>query len=153
MKIILIKDCKDGKANTIIEVAAGYGTNFLVKKGLGVPYNDATKKALEKRLDNLAADEHENRSNALALKEKLEQLELKFHLTAATDANKNLNVHGSVSTKEVDKKLKELGYNLPKHSLQKIHLVSEGLHHVDAILYKDIKAQLSIVITIQEIKK
>ncbi|WP_435129990.1 50S ribosomal protein L9 [Mycoplasma sp. 6243] len=148
MKIILLKDCKDGKANTIIDVAPGYGTNFLIRKGLGVALNVQTKVQLEKRLNDLVANEHENRTNALRQKEKLEDITLKFQLTANIDANSNLNVHGSVSTKDVDKELKELGFKLPKHSLQKIHLVSEGNHEIDATLYKDIVAKIKIQIII-----
>nr|WP_318029074.1 bL9 family ribosomal protein [Mycoplasmopsis bovis] len=55
MKVILIKDCKDGKANTIIEVSDGYGSNFLINKGFAVPYNEKTKKQLEKKLSDLTA--------------------------------------------------------------------------------------------------
>ncbi|WP_036451842.1 50S ribosomal protein L9 [Mycoplasma buteonis] len=148
MKVILIKDCKDGKANTVIEVSNGYGSNYLVKNGFGVPYNPQTAKMLEKKLDKLAADEREKRSEMLELKEKLEQLRLKFELTANVDANKNLNVHGSISTKDVDKKLKDLGYSVSKHALSKIHLISEGLHEVEAVLYKDIVAKIHIELKI-----
>ncbi|VEU70397.1 50S ribosomal protein L9 [Mycoplasmopsis glycophila] len=148
MKVILLKDCKDGKANTIIEVSNGYGTNFLVKKGFGVPYNPQTAKMLERKLDQLTADEHEKRTNFLKLKEELEQVKLKFELNANIDANHNLNVHGSISTKEVDKKLKELGFKIDKHALSKIHLVSEGNHEVIATLYKDIKAIIRIEIKV-----
>ncbi|EIE41757.1 50S ribosomal protein L9 [Mycoplasmopsis canis UFG4] len=153
MKVILIKDSKDGKANTIIEVSAGYGTNFLIKKSLAVAYNPQTKAQLDKRLDELSANEHENRSNALKIKEKLEEITLNFTLTSNVDKNGNLNVHGSVSTKDVDKKLKDLGYNLSKHSLQKIHLVSHGSHEVSVFLYKDIEAKLKIFLTITNDKK
>ncbi|QNM93555.1 50S ribosomal protein L9 [Mycoplasma sp. Pen4] len=153
MKVILIKDCKDGKANTIIEVSSGYGTNYLVKHGFAVPYNDKTVHELNKRLNDLVANEHEARSNALELKEQLEQLTIKYNLEANVDANRNLNVHGSVSTKDLDKKLVALGYKLPKHSLSKVHLVSEGTHYVEAVLYKDIKAKIKIEIKITHVKK
>ena len=68
MKVILIKDCKNGKANTIIEVSNGYGSNFLVNKGFAVPYNDVTKKQLDERLSNLTLETMEIRNNALNLK-------------------------------------------------------------------------------------
>lgn len=153
MKVILIKDCKDGKANTVIEVSNGYGSNYLVKNGFGVPYNEQTARQLQRRLDDLSADEHEKRTGALRLKEKLEELRLQFTLEANIDGNSNLNVHGSVSTKDVDKKLTSLGYKLPKHSIQKVHLVSEGLHDVEIVLYKDIKATLRVEIKIKNVKK
>ncbi|QCZ36778.1 50S ribosomal protein L9 [Mycoplasma nasistruthionis] len=153
MKFILLKDCKDGKANTIIDVAPGYGTNFLVAKGFAVPLNEKTQRDLDRRLNNLVADEHSKRSAALELKEKLEQLNLKFSLEANTDANSNLNVHGSVSTKDLDKKLKDLGFKLDKHALSKVHLVQEGPHDVEAVLYKDIKANIRVEIALKHVRK
>ncbi|WLP85312.1 50S ribosomal protein L9 [Mycoplasma seminis] len=153
MKVILIKDCKDGKANTIIEVSNGYGSNYLIKNGFAVPHNKQTLHELNGRLNNLIANEHEARSKALELKDKLEKLVLKYTLEANTDANGNLNVHGSVSTKDVDKKLQELGYKLDKHALSKVHLVSEGPHDVVATLYKDITANIRVEITIKHVKK
>ncbi len=92
MKVILIKDCKDGKANTIIEVSDGYGSNFLINKGFAVPYNEKTKKQLEKKLSDLTASEMEARQSALELKEKLEKEVLKYELEANIDGNNNLNV-------------------------------------------------------------
>ncbi|VEU76181.1 50S ribosomal protein L9 [Mycoplasmopsis columboralis] len=152
MKVILIKDCKDGKANTIVEVSNGYGTNFLIKGGYALPYNEKTAKSLERKLQQLSADEHQKRSEYIALKEQLEQVLLKFELKAAVDKNHNLNVHKSVSTKEVHDELKKLGYNLPKHALEKIHFVSEGSHEVMANLYKDINATIRLEITINVTK-
>ncbi|VDR42593.1 rplI [Mycoplasmopsis caviae] len=49
MKVILIKDCEKGKANTIIEVSAGYGNNFLIAKGLAVAYNEKKQKRIRKK--------------------------------------------------------------------------------------------------------
>ncbi|UUD36394.1 50S ribosomal protein L9 [Mycoplasmopsis citelli] len=148
MKVILLKDCKEGKANTIVEVSNGYGSNFLVKNGFALPYNEKTAKTLERKLQQLSADEHQKRSEFLKLKEALENLTLKFVLKATVDKNHNLNVHKSVSTKEVHEELKKLGYTLPKHALEKIHFVSEGSHEVTANLYKDINALIRLEITI-----
>ncbi|UUM19710.1 MULTISPECIES: 50S ribosomal protein L9 [unclassified Mycoplasma] len=152
MKVILIKDCKEGKANTIVEVSNGYGSNFLVKNGFALPYNEKTAKSLERKLQQLSADEHAKRSNFLKIKEELETLTLKFVLKAAVDKNFNLHVHKSVSTKEVHDELKKLGYNLPKHALEKIHFVSEGTHEVNVNLYKDIHAIVRLEISINVAK-
>ncbi|QZE12362.1 50S ribosomal protein L9 [Mycoplasma sp. Ms02] len=153
MKVILIKDCKDGKANTVVEVSPGYAKNFLISKGFALPYNESTKKTLDRVLDKLTADEHEKRAEALHLKEELEKVVLKYVLEANTDANHNLNVHGSVATKQVDKDLTKLGFKLDKHSIQKVHLVSEGLHEIAVKVYKDITAKVHVRIEIKEIKK
>ncbi|WP_027332672.1 50S ribosomal protein L9 [Mycoplasmopsis gallinarum] len=149
MKIILIKDCKDGKANTIIEVANGYGTNFLVAKGFGVPYNDKTKRELDKRLSNLVADEMEVRNEAHALQRKIEQITLKFVLDGHIDNNQNLIVNGSISTKDILKELNKLDVHLDKYALGKIHLISAGTHNVVVNLYKDITSILKVVIDVR----
>ncbi|ENY68972.1 50S ribosomal protein L9 [Mycoplasmopsis bovigenitalium 51080] len=148
MKIILLKDCKDGKANTIIEVSAGYGANFLVAKGYGVPYNEKTKYQLEKRLSEMTSNEMELRAQALELKEKIEKEKLTYILDALIDARGNLIVHKSISTKDINKDLVKKGYKLDKYSVQKVHIVSNGIHEVKIIIYKDIIAQLKVEVKV-----
>lgn len=148
MKVILIKDCDKGKANTIIEVSAGYGNNFLIAKGFAVAYNDKTKKELEQRLSELTKNEMEKRSEALELKDQIEKLTLKYTLDAHIDNNGNLIAHGAVSTKDIVKDLIQNGYKLDKYAVQKVHLVSNGLHDIDVILYKDIIAKLKVEVII-----
>lgn len=148
MKIILLKDCKDGKANTIIEVSPGYGTNFLVAKGYGVPYNEKTKYQLDKKLSNITAQEMEKRSEALKLKEVLESDKLTYTLDAFIDAHGNLIVHKSISTKDILTDLTKKGYKLNKYAVQKVHLVSNGLHEIDIILYNDIVAKFKVEVKV-----
>ncbi|WP_406616044.1 50S ribosomal protein L9 [Mycoplasmopsis hyopharyngis] len=152
MKVIIIKNCKDGKENTIIEVSDGYGKNFLINKGFAVPYNESTKKQLDKKLDKLVQDEMEVRKQALELKEQIEKENLKFYLDATIDANHNQIVHGCVSTKEVLKKLHALNYKLDKYSVQNVRLVQQGIHFVDVIVYKDIVAKLRLEIYVDNKK-
>lgn len=151
MKVILIKDCKDGKANTVIEVSNGYGSNFLIRKGFALPYNESTKKTLNRKLDEIQANEHQKRKEALAIKEKLEEVNLTYTLEANVDANANLNVHGSVSTKNVEKDLAKLNFKLDKHAIEKVHLVSEGPHDIKVKVYEDIVATIRINIVIKRL--
>ncbi|QJR43728.1 50S ribosomal protein L9 [Mycoplasma miroungigenitalium] len=148
MKIILLKDCKDGKANTIIEVSDGYGANFLVAKGFGVPYNEKTKYQLDKRLKDMTNDEMEIRAKALELKQQLENDKLTYRLDALIDAHGNLIVHKSISTKDINRDLVKKGYKLDKYSVQKVHIVSNGLHEIDIILYKDIVAKFKVEVQV-----
>ncbi|QBF34767.1 50S ribosomal protein L9 [Mycoplasmopsis phocirhinis] len=148
MKVILIKDSKHGKANTIIEVSDGFGANFLVAKGFAVPYNEKTKYQLEKRLSTLTASEMELRSQALELKKQLEADKLIYQLDALIDAHGNLIVHKSISTKDINKDLTKKGYKLNKYAVQKVHIVSNGLHEIDINLYKDIVAKFKVEVKI-----
>ncbi|WP_027334624.1 50S ribosomal protein L9 [Mycoplasmopsis felifaucium] len=148
MKVILIKDCKDGKANTVVEVSDGYGLNYLVRNGFGVVYNEKNKKELDKKISILIDNEMNVRREALTEKEKLERETLKYELNANIDANGNLNVHGAISTKDLMKELNHKGYKLDKYAIQKIHLLTEGIHIVDVIVYKDIIAKLKVEVRI-----
>ncbi|WP_416738124.1 50S ribosomal protein L9 [Mycoplasmopsis meleagridis] len=149
MKVILLKDIKEGKANTIIEVSNGYATNFLIAKGLALPYNQKTQKQLDKKLNDLIADKMEQRERALKIKEKLEEDSLNYVLDAKVDANGNLNVHNAVSTKEIIKDLAKKGYKLNKHAVQKVHLVSNGTHEIIINIFEDIKAVLKVNISLK----
>ncbi|TQC53958.1 50S ribosomal protein L9 [Mycoplasmopsis mucosicanis] len=148
MKIILIKDSQHGKANTIIEVSPGYGTNYLIAKGYGVAYNETTQRQLQKRLSDLTANEMEMRAEALKLKEKIENDKLTYVLNALIDAHGNLIVHKSISTKDIIKDLVKKGYKLDKYAVQKVHIVSNGLHEIEINIYKDIVAKLKVEVSV-----
>ena len=75
MKIILLQDVKKhGKKGEIIDVADGFGKNYLIKNKLGVLADTAglkklnTEKKKEKEIDD------QNRKEAQNTKEKLEKL-------------------------------------------------------------------------------
>ena len=55
MKVILLQDVKkQGKKDDIINVSDGYAQNFLINKGLAVPYNEGNKKQLDHKLKDRA---------------------------------------------------------------------------------------------------
>ncbi|UUM19054.1 50S ribosomal protein L9 [Mycoplasma sp. 1018B] len=151
MKVILLKDIKEGKANTIIEVSNGYATNYLIAKGLALPYNEFTKKQLDKKLNDLIAEKMEQRAEALKLKQLLENDQLEYILDAKIDSRGNLNVHHAISTKEIFKDLQKKGYKLNKYAVQKVHLVSNGLHIIEIHIFEDIKANLKVNITLKQL--
>lgn len=98
MKVILLSDVKKlGKKGDIVEVADGYGRNFLLRQKLAV---EATKKSME-ILDeqNLqhTLEEKQLEEHAIALKEKLEKITLHFQVKTGKDGR----VFGSVSTKQI----------------------------------------------------
>ena len=79
MQIILTEDVKGkGKKGTVIKVKDGYGMNYLVKNGLGVPANEENMHKL--KLDNNKKEPEENIKieEAKKNKEKIEKLTLSF---------------------------------------------------------------------------
>lgn len=139
MKVILIKDCSDGKENEIIDVSAGYATNFLVKKGLAVPLNPKTKKALAKRLKEIKEINQHNFESAMKVKNILENLKLEFSLDVT-----NNKIHGSITRKQIVKSLREKGINLDTKSIDNDKIESIGISKIKIHLLKDVVAELKV---------
>ncbi|MGL5617853.1 MAG: 50S ribosomal protein L9 [Metamycoplasmataceae bacterium] len=145
MKVIIIKNCKDGKVNDVIEVSPGYGTNFLIKNGFAEPVNKLSNSKLEKRLEEKNQLHEERIKEANILKERLEKITLEFSLKVT-----NLIVHGSITTKQVNLKLKELGFHLEKYAFSHIHITSIGATIIPIKLYEKIEAKLTILVNKSE---
>ncbi|MCR8612985.1 MAG: 50S ribosomal protein L9 [Mycoplasma sp.] len=146
MKVILIKDSKHGKKNSVIEVADGFAKNFLIKNGFAQPYNSGTKKSLEKRNEILKEKHEENIKNANLLKQEIEKITLKYKLKVD-----NMAVHGSITHKPILKDLKSMGINVDRYSLPNhIHVNTLGISKIEVSLYDNVKATLKIEVSKDE---
>lgn len=142
MKVIFTKDLKgQGRKGDIKEVSDGYAKNFLISKGYAVIANEENKKNLEKTLAENKKEDELNKKKAHELKSKLEKEELVFKVKA----DDNGKVFGSVNAKQIEDKLKELGYSIDKNQIDnKKGIAKLGNTKVDVVLYKDIKASLNV---------
>lgn len=142
MKVIFTKDLKgQGRKGDIKEVSDGYAKNFLISKGYAVIANEENKKILEKTLAENKKEDELNKKKAHELKLNLEKEELVFKVKA----DDNGKVFGSVNAKQIEDKLKELGYLIDKNQIDnKKGIAKLGNTKVDVVLYKDIKASLNV---------
>lgn len=142
MKVIYTKDLKgQGRKGDIKEVSDGYAKNFLISKGYAVIANEENKKILEKTLAENKKEDELNKKKGHELKSKLEKEELVFKVKA----DDNGKVFGSVNAKQIEDKLKELGYSIDKNQIDnKKGIAKLGNTKVDVVLYKDIKASLNV---------
>ncbi|WP_027334463.1 50S ribosomal protein L9 [Mycoplasma elephantis] len=145
MKVILIKDCKDGKVNDILDVTNGYATNYLIKNKFAVAYNSTTNKILNHKLENIKIEDTKNREKAIELKQNIEnKAKFVYKLDTNIDANNNLNVHGSVSAKHIITDLQNLGFDVKKSQISMNNIKTLGMHEINISLYKDIYAKIVI---------
>ncbi|WP_412031650.1 50S ribosomal protein L9 [Metamycoplasma buccale] len=141
MKVILIKNYEKHKINEIIEVADGFGKNFLIKNGYAQPVNKQTLLNLERVKDKIAENLADEIAKANIVKENIEKLLLQFELKA----NGNI-VHGSITHKAIAKELLKYNIKLPKNALSNEVYNTFGIHDVKIKLHPQVMAVLKIKI-------
>ncbi|MGX7349825.1 50S ribosomal protein L9 [Dolosicoccus paucivorans] len=145
MKVILLQDVrKQGKKGDVIEVAAGYGQNYLIKNGLA-------KEATPAALNQLKAKEKANKEREL---EELEQAkEIKKELDKESTvveikakAGEDGRLFGTVTPKQVAEALqKQFKIKVDRRKMHmKQNLASLGYHNVDISLHSDVPAKIRV---------
>ncbi|MHA0314827.1 50S ribosomal protein L9 [Mesomycoplasma ovipneumoniae] len=139
MKVILLKDTKDGRANSVVEVSAGYASNYLFKNNLAEPFNPRTEKLLKERLKKIEAEKENKKNQAIQLKSQIENTVLWFKLKGTLDS-----VHGAISAKKIKKELETKDIFIDKHLIQTPGISNFGTSYVTVKLSPEISATLKI---------
>ena len=144
MKVILLQDVKkQGKKDDIINVSDGYAHNFLIKNGLAVPYTETSKNVLDKQIQKRNDDEEKLVESLNKIKKKLENKNLEFKVKTG----KEDQVFGTISTKQISDKLKELGFDIDKKKISsKTNIDKLGTHIVDIELHKKVKFTINVIL-------
>lgn len=104
MKVILLSDVKKvGKKGEVVEVADGYGRNFLIAKGFAVLETKKSKEVLNEQNQQADLKEKELHKQAQDLAKKLEKITLEFLVKCGEGGR----VFGHISSKQVVAQLKE----------------------------------------------
>ena len=142
MEVIFVKDLKgQSKKGDIKLVKDGYATNFLIKNGIAVAKTSTNLHNLEIAKKQEMAKDLENRKKAEDIKKTLEGLTLEFKVKTG----EHDRVFGSISVKQIKQKLED--YNIDKNMIDmKTPLSSLGYHNVSINLYKDIKANVKVLL-------
>ena len=143
MKVILLKDVKSlGKKGEIVEVSEGYGRNFIIPTKAGVLADAKNLNTLKLQVQNAEKIAEEKREEAEALKKKLEEVKLIFHMKAGKDGR----AFGSISTKEVQEELKkqyDISVDKKKMELD-VPMKNFGGYDIKVKLHKDVEATLHV---------
>lgn len=139
MKVIIIKNCKDGKLNQVIDVSDGYATNFLIKKGFALPVNSKTQNMLDNRLEAKAASDKAALDAALNLKARIESLTAHYKLKVTNNV-----IHGSITRKQIQEFLREHKISIDNPLVENVKIASLGISKVKIELHKDVTAILKV---------
>ena len=149
MKVILNEDVKYlGEEGDVKNVANGYARNFLLPRGLVVPYNDATVAIFEARKADIEARKEVKRQNARSLKEKLESASFEIVMPAGN----NGKLYGAVTTTVIADLLEKQGFEIEKKRIDipGLAIKSVGNYHATIKLYESQTAEIKFFVKAQE---
>lgn len=143
MKVILLSDVKKvGKKGSVVEVSDGYGANFLIPNKLAVKVTKTSMDIKNKQDDDKAKQDEQNRLDAVALKEKMENLTVELKAKVGKDGK----MFGAVSTKQiVEEYKKQFNIELDKRKIVDSKSISSlGYTKIKIELYKNVIATITI---------
>ena len=150
MKVILNQDVANlGEEGDVKSVADGYGRNYLIPKGMAVPYTKKYINIFEQKKDIIAKKKEEKKQQALGLKEKIESLE---GISIIMPAGESGKLFGSVNNSVVADALGKEGVTIEKKKIEvpdgTIKMV--GSYNIKVKLYGNQTAMFKVVVSASE---
>lgn len=145
MKVILKQDVKSlGKKGDLVNASDGYARNFLFPKGLAVEANSSAMNDFNNKEASKRFHKAEEIKAATADAEKLEGKTFKLTAKAGT----NGKIFGSVTSKDVSKKIKdELGIDIDKRKIVMPDVKAFGTVQAEIKVYQGISAKVFIQVS------
>ena len=141
MKVLLTADVKGtGKKGDVVEVADGYGRNFLIKKGLATAANAAAVHQANQQKEAAAFHRAEE---VKALKELASQLEGK-KVVVKIKTGENGKTFGSVSSTHVASALADIGFDVDKKKIKMDSFKTLGIYSAEVRLMEGVSAKITV---------
>ncbi len=145
MKVILQADVKTlGNKGQVIEVAEGYGRNYLLPRGLAIEASGGNMKILA---EQKAAGDRKKTKEEAAAKELASRLE-HVNLIIKTKMGKSGRLFGSVTSKEISDVLQQShGIVLDKRKIElKEPIKSLGEYKLNVKIHPEVQASLKVTV-------
>lgn len=148
MKVILLEELKGkGGEGDIVEVAAGFANNYLLRNGIAIKATPGNIKQLEARKHNIAKREETRLANAAALKEQLEAAAIKIDAQVGDEGQ----LFGSVTNTMIADALAKAGIEVDRRRIElPAQIKTAGEHKAVVSIYRDIKATLNLLVGVEE---
>ena len=147
MKVILLADVRKlGRKGDTIEVSDGYGSNYLIPRGLAVASTTASQKGLAKANAEEAVRQKRLKKEAEELAARLENLNVEFKAKVGSDGR----MFGTISTKEIVEGMeKQWGIKLDKRKfIDKYPANALGYTRLKIELYKGDEGEVDGVVNV-----
>ncbi len=146
MKLILTREITGlGAAGDVVEVADGYGRNFLVPRGAAITWTKGAEKQITQIKRARDAREIRGLDHAKEIKSQLEGLTVTLHARAG-DGGK---LFGSVTQSDVVNAVKAAGGPVVDKKRVSLpgHIKTTGSHTVTVELHSDVVATVPLTVT------
>ena len=150
LKIILARDYeKLGNAGDIVNVKDGFAKNFLIPNNIALFATRGNINQMEIVKKSLVKKEVKNIEDAKQVVNLLTDLKLTFTVNSSPEGK----LYGSITNKDIAEKiLEERKVDIDKKKIELAeHIKEVGEYDVEVKLYKDVKAEIKIVVVSEDI--
>ena len=142
MRLILRKDIESlGEVGDVVEVADGYGLNYLIPKGLALHATASTVRATQHEQRLREAQIQAAKRSAQDYAGEFSGVELEFSMRVGADGR----LFGSVTNRMIEDALQEKGLNVNRRKIvldEPIKMV--GTYDVDIRLHQEVRASVQV---------
>jgi len=151
MRVILKQDVENlGRKGDIIDVAAGFGRNYLIPKRLAIEVTSSNIKMVEIERQALKKRIEKEKLSYQELIQKLNQTSLTFK----KKAGEKDHIFGSVSSSDIKDALQELGFDIDKKKIVLDEPIKRlGNYSVPVKVYYDEQAEIKVEVLREEEKE
>ncbi len=142
LRLILNEDVPNlGTVGDVVDVAAGYGRNYLIPRNLAVLATSRNVKQLEHTKRTIDV----KRAAAIKTASGLAAALSDASITIAKAVGEEDRLFGSVTNRDIEEALTKEGFTVDKrHILMEAPIKNLGVHKVDIKLHSEIKAQIKV---------
>ena len=147
MEVILKEDVPNlGEMGEVVNVAPGYGRNYLIPQGLALPASSAKKKELAHKKRQIEQRKAQERADAMAIQGDLDGLSITIPKRVA-DEDK---LYGSVSARDIAGVLQKEGFDVEHRFVEVGQGLDElGIYRVPIKLASGVHAHITVwVVTV-----
>ncbi len=145
MKVILKEDVKDlGNMGTVIDVANGYGRNYLIPQNLAVEANPKNIKQLEHKKNIILSKAKKIRKSAEDAAEEVSKLSISIEAQSGEEDK----LFGSVTAKDIAEEIAKQGIDVDKRKIILEEPIKRlGSYDVSIKIHHDVTATVKLEVT------
>lgn len=145
MKVILREDVKDlGIMGTVVDVAKGYGRNYLIPQNLALEANPKNIKQLEHEKNIILGKANKIRKSAEDAAGEIS----KISITIEAQSGEEDKLFGSVTTKDIAEEIAKQGIDVDKRKIILEEPIKRlGSYEVSVKIHHDVTATVKLEVT------